>query len=690
MTELKITMRIIRKTVLLLLAAVLALALSPASAETGTLSDRDISLVGEWSYEPLPSAWTYQTLTFRFTCAEDPTVYEACVAGIELEPAYGSLEDHIEGLMLAVADHFYSGEPMLLTSEELFTEKYHLYFQTIDAEKVHVLGSFGEKSDMELPDTDSLLCWAGSASDMLTFSGWGSAADADEFYNEDALYDFFEHAFTDSGADQTDGIKWFFNGVYPAQETDEAGAVIDGYENAGAGIAQEKWREGDKSGGLLPFYAAEAVNTGYNAHEVGYDPLMAAMLRMKDGCAIGFDIHFYADGRPTEASAHALTFMGYIRDTSKEGGDALRAIFYSDSDNDKTDGAARSELPNSLSLMNVEPSTVTLYGDTQVTYLAIPGLSDIYYDDDDRLTESIAHITGYHTLEGYDEASAARALEAEGSMDPLTDVDYIVEKCTVQDKRGNEIGQAAVGDRLLLNVRLTNRSYATLDLSARPYVMMTYTICREDEIVATRTAQVWFDPDSETPQGANKSYLVKIPTTPVLQTPGQYSVSIQIDGLYTGDGEPIAQAYTANDSSADYVLTVEGTAAGEEPELFGEETEVIAAAPTVGATFTRGASELCEVTLPGRAADGLELVEEHTLITEDVCEILDRDGDAVLRFSRAFIDETYCGLHPYLLQDADGAQVAWIEIHVEEDETLEDDEWDDLDLLLDDPDLLDF
>ena len=210
-------MKIIKTLAPLFLMVLLVIAFADASAEIGEKSGRDITVQDGWTYEPLPTNEKYNTLTFRFTCEEDPTVYEACVAGITLEPVYGDAGDGMDALMLAMADSFYASEKLTLTSNETFTEEYQLQFQTIDAEKVHVYEEQGEKSDPALPDTDSMLCWAGSASNMLAFSGWGAASGQEGLDSEDELFALFEHGFTDAGSKQTAGAKWFFNGVFPEQ-----------------------------------------------------------------------------------------------------------------------------------------------------------------------------------------------------------------------------------------------------------------------------------------------------------------------------------------------------------------------------------------------------------------------------------------------------------------------------------------
>ena len=166
-------MKIIKTLFPLFLTVLLVVAFADASAEIGQRSGRDITVQDEWSYEPLPTNEKYNTLTFRFTCDDDPTVYEVCVAGITLEPVNGDVWDGVNDLMLAIADSFCANEKLTLTSNETFAAEYGLQFQTIDAEKIHVYEEQGEKSDPLLPDTDSMLCWAGSASNMLAFSGWG-------------------------------------------------------------------------------------------------------------------------------------------------------------------------------------------------------------------------------------------------------------------------------------------------------------------------------------------------------------------------------------------------------------------------------------------------------------------------------------------------------------------------------------
>lgn len=81
-----------------------------------------------------------------------------------------------------------------------------------DAEKWNSESSWGENF------TDSGLCWAASASNMLWISGWAerfiNPATGQPFSSEDDIFAYYTKKFTDKGADVDRGIDWFFMGEF--------------------------------------------------------------------------------------------------------------------------------------------------------------------------------------------------------------------------------------------------------------------------------------------------------------------------------------------------------------------------------------------------------------------------------------------------------------------------------------------
>ena len=327
-------------------------------------------------------------------------------------------------------------------------------------------------------------------------------------------------------------------------------------------------------------------------------------------------------------------------------------------------------LPDTLWMYAVRPGPVEDSDGNEVTLLEMLNDASLEFDEEDELIISTARITGYHVLEACSDENmekAGESLENGGSMDAMTDVDFIAEDCSVRDRYGAKIRNASVGDRLFLSATLTNRSYATLDLSGQAYAMLTWTITCDDEPVSIRETQIWFDDSDPFSEAPNKAYTVKLGEVLIPQEPGDYTVSFEIDGIFTGDGEPVTEAYTVNNSSAVCRFTVAGTATGAETAPRDPETEIVRPVPTIETTFRQGAAEACELVLPGQDAEGLVLLEDGKIVPEEQCTIAGRGTDTVLCFTKEFVDSTFEGIRFYLLQDADGADLAWINVQIGED-----------------------
>ena len=182
--------------------------------------------------------------------------------------------------------------------------------------------------------SDANLCWAAATSNMLRFSGWGSAAG---FKTEDDLFESFISAFTDAGGSYTYALDWFFNGNYQPQNW-------SGWSHL---------RAPGKSGAYLPDYAADSL---YQTFEISahIDNLRLVFDALERDCAVGISIGNYISW--LRSGGHAITLWGYMRDTSASpySKEAYPAIFISDSDSDKYDGNLRREAPNRLRVMMMD------------------------------------------------------------------------------------------------------------------------------------------------------------------------------------------------------------------------------------------------------------------------------------------------------------------------------------------------
>ena len=198
----------------------------------------------------------------------------------------------------------------------------------IDAEK-----EFTDVAEGEIA-SDANLCWTAASSNMLRFSGWGSEAG---FRTEDDLFESFISAFTDAGGSYTYGLDWFFNGYYAMQGND--------------GWAQ--LRAPGESGKYLSEYPTDSL---YQTYEISnhIDNLRPVLDALERDCAVGISIGNYLSS--FRIGGHAITLWGYLHDTSASpySKEAYPAIFISDSDSDKYDGALRRQAPNRLRVMMMD------------------------------------------------------------------------------------------------------------------------------------------------------------------------------------------------------------------------------------------------------------------------------------------------------------------------------------------------
>ncbi len=194
----------------------------------------------------------------------------------------------------------------------------------IDAEKT--------KDDQD----DDNLCWAASAADLLTYTGWAAKAG---FETEDDVFEAFISAFTDNGGDPYYGIGWFVNGVDTFYQVNRTAAHVKDYGS---------------SGGYLPDYAYDRIAGSQNTAE-DFTLLEGAIEKLREGYGVGLGVDIFTTSG-SYMGGHAVTMWGYITDNDYTPDDPAYydMLMITDSDSDKSiEGIDRRESENILNLYSL-------------------------------------------------------------------------------------------------------------------------------------------------------------------------------------------------------------------------------------------------------------------------------------------------------------------------------------------------
>lgn len=621
-------------------------------APNGRQSGKTIDIT-DWKYNPMATNSQYQELRFTFTSEEDQTVYEGYIGGIRLYFLDGvDKNETINKLLTDVADSFYAEQSFKLSDSEAFKKQYGMTVQPIDAEKVH------EKATDEHPTTDANLCWAASTSNMLQLTGWGARA-GEQFKTEDDLFDYFEAAYTDHGTSQEHGTKWFFNGIFGEQKTDENGEVIYVLENEDTRTQERLLPDSRKLGGLLLDYAEETVEKHYEVRDGdGYDALVDAALNMTNGTATGLGIFMY-DLESKYLGGHAITLMGYIRDTVEAGIDSLKALFISDSDNNKHEKSNREDAVDSVTMVSLNDVN---YMGTMVKELG------------NYKSDTFSVLLDYTTLEPFSDSVPK---ESSGSRDPLTNVDYSAERTEVRKQDDSLVQTATVGDEVVLSCTMKNISYVKQDVSCKPYAVMTYYVYCNGEVVQSSQVSKYLDDSTPIAQKANQLNIITLDTLR-LTSPGDYTVSYQIDGLYytdaSGNAVPITEAYTLNNISRNnYSFRVEP--ANAVPAQPAAEQTAQSEVPVIGTTLptysevfvkptgapSRAIGSAFKVHLAAVTTVKINLEEDGEAIPANAYSVkLNADGSVTVTFTNSFIRSLTPGTHRFRVLGENGNPLAYI------------------------------
>ena len=199
----------------------------------------------------------------------------------------GLTQDNVEEIRQAIVDAYTEGEDFDLKN---------LGF--IDAEKTWK------------NDGDENLCWAASASNILTYTGWAAQAG---FVSTDDVFEAFIRAFNDDGGNVEYATGWFINGV-----------AAPGGAQPAAG-----------TGRYLPHYNYSDIAYTYDVYQEGADGMKTAYDKLRNGYGVSLSTDIYGTGG--YEGGHAVTCWGFVTDirypkTSKQ---FYKNVFITDSDSDK-------------------------------------------------------------------------------------------------------------------------------------------------------------------------------------------------------------------------------------------------------------------------------------------------------------------------------------------------------------------
>ena len=296
----------------------------------------------------------------------------------------GLTEGNADGTLQTILDYY----DQLDENSVKLTNDYY-----VDAEKY--------SKDKEDAGYDSLLCWAGAASDMLWLSGWSSyIMPAAETVDE--VMDYYTEHFTDDEGEPYPAIKYLFDGDkdYKFAGDKNKSQVVEGYENGN--------KNENTSNISVSDIASDFISMANNLSTL-------SLLENIADISVGTFLRWMDSSGTVSSSAHWLTAVGLIVDSTKELSDVTRykGIVLADSDNDgsrdadstpvldekfsRTDALTdKTAKTNSYTVYSLSTAT-DKYGNSYWTvnnYLAntakkavIAGLEYIYnivYNDDDK------------------------------------------------------------------------------------------------------------------------------------------------------------------------------------------------------------------------------------------------------------------------------------------------------------------
>ena len=650
--------------------------------QTVTVDERNINIIDARLGQMVTNT-DYSYLSFKFSSDADSTVYECYIAGfnVRYDGTDITLVNGIKLLISDIANTYYNNKQLYISDikagsrSQSSYDKYGIVIDPIDAEKTHIKDD-NNKYPIAYPYGDSDLCWAASASDMLELTGWNDGL----YTDEDTTFDYFEESYTDDGSLQDVGNKWFMNGVNANQEVNHKdGTVI--YDSATATSSQLRT---SNTGAKVKDYAEELIGSE-NYLEVidpDYEKFYEDVLSIRNGNAIGFGTYFYSDEKGIFVGGHAITEAGYIINTSKNGIDALAALFISDSDNDKKstyieypEYGDRSKLPNSITMLEVD-KTYKYYG-SNPSGDAIRLLNYVKEGYE-------APILTYATLKAKanvtDVTSADYVEKDTGTKDVYNNIDLIVDYIAAEDNGNLAQDVITEGEGLYLASEIVNSSYVSLPIAGL-YTEYIYNIELDGEPYETLDlyAKVLYG-YSDTQFGALDTTMVVYPY--VFTKPGTYTLSGEIGKVFYLDENKnetlIPEAYVSNNfTSYVYKLIVKAKEIIYNNDDDDKDDAVIVVQEPVKKKNTAKTYPSYKAVVQSDKENGNEVklsnikTKISSIYMKGIGDIknkytitYNKDGSAIIKLSDELIKSLVPGKYTFNLYDANQNIIATVEVEV--------------------------
>lgn len=183
-------------------------------------------------------------------------------------------------------------------------------------------GAWADAEKTTINTDDDLMCWAGAASNILEYTGWGQVGG---MTTTDDMFAHYTASFTDQGGNPYFGFDWWFDGTNNVQGV--------------AGWAQE---DVDGGGGFYPTLNIDDYRQWTSTDSTALSTLDTWM---HDGYGTTIGI--------AGNMAHAITAWGFEYDVTDP--DYYTGIYVTDSDDDKTNWPT---YPDSLAYYGLEFNSV--------------------------------------------------------------------------------------------------------------------------------------------------------------------------------------------------------------------------------------------------------------------------------------------------------------------------------------------
>ena len=480
----------------------------------------------------------------------------------------------------------------------------------IDAEK----NSFSDYTIDTKGHTDTMLCWAASASDMLWYSGWAQKAinplTGEVFKNEDEVFSWLRESYTDWGDYQDTAIRYIFNGVddrIDDADTAKLRPEAEDTDNYSA-VGTKEYKTEDNQ--LLNDYCVSNLMNHTWIYDVENFAVtaMESFEKLKDGVSIGLCVQ-------QSGGAHAVTVFGYIKDTLADIGNALKAIFIADSDSDVPNPSSADELEQLRNIYTYDGTNIVdlRYGSNRRNSYQMYFTTDAKpkYQGRDVYTY---YMNGYGAifrsiieLEPYSEKSIEASIETDpdATKNLKENADLVPKSLYVTDaeQSSKTVSSFTEGSAVYLGFELDNISMATInasdDITVR-FTLYRVNVNGENEVLQeVKKVDTVYNYDID-----RFGYMIGYANLGNNLSEGTYKVFMSVNG-----DKSIAEAYYKNNSLENGVyFTV-------------NKSEYIVPGPTQSS----GAAKICFVSGYSEYTD----VESVTVILLEKADIEGGTGDSI-------------------------------------------------------------